>query len=350
MKLVWHADNLLEVDWLRDILGTLIDSEVADLECTCFDDETIHVVSSNWKPIPTYEAYFAECRRRCKKLVLFHASDEYFSSGNALYRHFDLVLRNFRTYLATGDGIITVPFGYANGTCHSPYKKSALERRYTWSFTGEVKASRVDMMAAMASFEGNLVTKTSSISDDHGNKLTKAEFDAILIDTVFSPCPMGNVILETWRLYESLELGCIPLIEKRPTHNYYRALLGDHPIPTFDNWRQARQFADSLYANKTALLALQQELNIWWETKKASVRDTVKAAIDGPSQAASLHRFAALPYNRHPMLYEPLRLTELLRHQSLASLRRRVMRPSGPLKRITRDSLRRSASKSPSQG
>jgi hypothetical protein len=40
------------------------------------------------------------------------------------------------------------------------------------------------------------------------------------------------------------------------------------------------------------------------------------------------------------MLYEPLRLAELLRHQSVASLRRRLMRPSGPLKRITREALR----------
>ncbi|MCB8882201.1 hypothetical protein ACELLULO517_18285 [Acidisoma cellulosilytica] len=340
MKLVWHANNLLEADWIRDLLGTLIDQEALDLDCSCFDDNTIHVVSSNWKPLPQYESYFAQCRSRCKTLILFHASDEYFSGGNALYRHFDLVLRNFRTYLTTGPGILSLPFGYSNGTRRSGDSKPAKERRYAWSFTGEIKASRIDMAAAMEGFGDNLFTRTASIDDAAGRKLSKAEFDAILSDTVFSPCPMGNVILETWRLYESLELGCIPLIERRPSLDYYRTLLGDHPVPTFASWRKARLFAETLYADKHSLAQLQTHIGDWWATEKGKLRATLQTAIAGPSQSAALNRFAALPHNRYPVLYEPLRLAELLRHQSTASLRRRLMRPTGPLKRITRDALR----------
>jgi hypothetical protein len=78
VKLVWHADNLLEVDWLRHVFGDLIEEECTDLKLTCFDDHSIHVVSSNWQPLPTYEEYFRERRARCSHLVLFHASDEWF--------------------------------------------------------------------------------------------------------------------------------------------------------------------------------------------------------------------------------------------------------------------------------
>lgn len=340
MKLVWHAEKLLEVDWIRDMLSGLVTEEATDLDCTSFDDDTIHVVSSNWKPLPAYEAYFAECRSRCRKIVLFHVSDEYFSGGYALYRHFDLVLRNFRTSLATGPGIITVPHGYSNTTRHGWPVKPATARRYSWSFTGEIKASRIDTVAAMQGFGNNLFTSTASIDDKQGRKLSKDEFDTILSETVFSPCPMGNVILETWRLYESLELGCIPLIERRPSLDYYRVLLGEHPIPTFASWREARRFAESLSADPPALLRLQSDIGVWWEAEKARRRAALKAAIEGPSQAAALGRFAALPHNRQPMVHEPLRLVELLRHQSFSSLRRRLMRPGGPLKRITREALR----------
>ena len=48
--------------WLRDVLGGLVDEECTDLDLTCFDDDCIHVVSSNWQPLPTYENYFRECR------------------------------------------------------------------------------------------------------------------------------------------------------------------------------------------------------------------------------------------------------------------------------------------------
>jgi hypothetical protein len=39
-------------------------------------------------------------------------------------------------------------------------------------------------------------------------------------------------------------------------------------------------------------------------------------------------------------LHEPLRLAELLRHQSGSSLLRRIRHPGGPLRRIARESLR----------
>jgi hypothetical protein len=47
--------------------------------------------------------------------MLFHASDEWFSGGYGLYRHFDAVIRNFATSLAKCDGISTIPEGYSNG-------------------------------------------------------------------------------------------------------------------------------------------------------------------------------------------------------------------------------------------
>lgn len=43
--------------------------------------------------------------------------------------------------------------------------------------------------------------------------------------------------------------------------------------------------------------------------------------------------------NRSPVLYEPLRLAELVGHQSNSSLRCRLADPFGPLQRILRDGL-----------
>jgi hypothetical protein len=340
VKLIWHADNLLEVDWLRHVFADLVDEECTDLNLTCFDDDSIHVVSSNWQPLPTYEEYFRKCRAACRHLVLFHASDEWLSGGYRLYRHFDAVFRNFATDLAKCKGIWTIPEGYANGTRTLCSIRPVTERQFAWSFTGEIKASRVDMASAFAGLEPNFLTGTTSIYQGGGMKLSKAEFDDVLENTIFSPCPMGNVILETWRLYESLEMGCIPIVETRSTLDYFTGLFGPHPIPSFRNWEAARRYAQDALADKSSLLRKQSEICGWWSDKKQEVRKRVRDAATGPSQRHELQRYAALARNRYPTLHEPLRLADLLRHQNSTSLMRRIARPSGPLKRIVRESLR----------
>jgi hypothetical protein len=335
MKLIWHKDNLVEGDWLRYIFGDLIEEECIDLKLTCFDDDSIHVVSGNSQPLPTYEDYFRECRTRCRHLVLYHASDEWFSGGYALYRHFDAVIRNYMTDLAKWDGIWTIPVGYANGTRTPRSVRPITERQYAWSFIGQLKTSRIDMTSAFAEFEPKfLATK------DGGRNLSKAEFNDTLENTVYLPCPMGNVILETLRLYESLEFGCIPLVENRPYLDYFTGLFGPHPIPTFQNWPAARHYAQGAFANKSALLRKQWEIRDWWITKKHNIRLQVRDAVTGPSQGPALQRYAALARNRYPTLYEPQRLAELLRHQTGTSLMRRLARPAGPLRRIAQESLR----------
>jgi hypothetical protein len=340
VKLVWHADNLLEVDWLRDVLGDLVEEECTDLDLACFDDDCIHVVSSNWQPLPAYEDYFRESRARCRRLVLLHTSDEWLSGGYALYRHFDAVIRNFATGLARHEGIWTIPEGYANGTRTAGSVRPITERPYVWSFTGEIKASRIDMASALAGLEPNFLTSTTSIHEDGGRKLSKAEFDDVLENTIFSPCPMGNVILETWRLYESLELGCIPIVETRASIDYFSGLFGPHPIPSFRSWQAARHYVQRALADKPSLLRKQLEVCEWWTAKKQEARRQVRDAATGPSRHAALQRYGALARNRHPILHEPLRLVELLRHQTGTSLMRRIKRPGGPLRRIARESLR----------
>jgi hypothetical protein len=340
VKLVWHADNLLEMDWLRDVLGDLIEGECIDLDLTCYDDDCIHVVGSNWQPLPAYEDYFRECRARCRRMVLLHTSDEWFSGGYALYRHFDAVIRNFATGLASHEGIWTIPEGYTNGTRTGGRLRPVTERRYAWSFTGEIKASRIEMASAFAGLEPHFLTGTTSIYKEGGQKLSKAEFDDVLENTIFSPCPMGNVILETWRFYESLERGCIPIIETRSLLDYFTRLLGPHPIPSFRSWRAARRYAQDALLDKSALLDKQLEVRDWWTVKKQVVRQQVREAATGSSRQAALRRYGALARNRYPALHESLRLAELLRHQTGTSLMQRVKRPVGPLKRIAREGFR----------
>ena len=337
VKLIWHTANLLEVDWIRDILDGIVEEEVTDLDSIRFDDGAIHVVSSNQRPLLSYGDYFRACRARCKHMVLFHASDEWFSGGYGVYQYFDLVVRCYRTNLADCRGILTVPLGYPNNGRATRAIQPAHERTYVWAFVGEIKASRYEMVAALEGLEPNLLMPTTSRRA--APKLGKAEFDGILAKAVFAPCPMGNVVLETWRLYESLEAGCIPIVKSRLTLDYFRELFGCHPLPTFRRWSDARRYAQAALADPAGLSRVQAEIQEWWIAQKAKLRSDVRKAISGPSQESALSEYGSLLRNRLTLIHEPLRLVQLLRHQNGGSLRHRLLRPIGPLKRILRESV-----------
>jgi hypothetical protein len=331
MLLIWHADDLVEQDWLRFLFDDLIEQEVLDLDFARFDDNSIHVVSSNESPLPACKPYFEKLRARCKNIVLVHVSDEYFSGGYQAYKYFDLAIRWNHTYMASHPGILTVPLGYPNRTGNSV--RPLDQRQYVWSFVGEIKSSRIAMAAAFNGFTPQFLTDSLVPNC----KLTKSQFDAVLEDTVFAPCPMGNVTIDTGRIYESLEFGCIPLVELRLGLDYYKNLFGPNPLPAFRNWTDARRFAEATFNDKAALMRLQAEIRNWWTSYKTDIRAQVRANITGPSQNAALQHYGALLRNRTTFLHQPLRVVELLRHQTVNSLMRRLARPGGPIRRIVRD-------------
>jgi hypothetical protein len=337
MDLVWHVDDCAERDWLRFLLGDVVDAEIVDPDLTYDGADAIHVVSTNLAPLRAMEPYFERRRRAARRLVLVHLSDEWFSGGYRAYRHFDAVIRTHRTHLAQAIGILTVPLGYPNATRTDAPVQPAAERRLAWSFVGEMKASRHEMAGAMRRVEPYALVDTAGMPEDE--RPPKADFDAMLADSSFAPCPMGNVMLETWRLYEALELGCIPLVERRATLDYYAGLFGTHPLPTFGSWRSAADASSALLADPDALDGLQRTVSAWWEGEKVRARDRVTAHVAGPSHRESLRRFARRPANRSPVLFEALRLAELLRHQSAASLGRRLLRPGAIVRRLRRDSF-----------
>ena len=111
--------------------------------------------------------------------------------------------------------------------------------------------------------------------------------------------------------------------------NFYRIALQGSPV-----------CSSAVMVDKEALLRKQQEIYGWWQAHKAAVKGSVEALLSGPSHRAALGEYARMTRNRIPLAHEALRLGELLRHQSAASIRRRLANPVGPVKRIWRESLK----------
>jgi hypothetical protein len=101
------------------------------------------------------------------------------------------------------------------------------------------------------------------------DQLPKEEYDSILEKTWFVPCPRGQNA-ETFRFYEALEAGAIPLLietdETRAFVTYIRQKLN---IPVGSSWAHVKQILKSLLENPEALNhyshSVQQDWKRWKE-------------------------------------------------------------------------------------
>lgn len=128
---------------------------------------------------------------------------------------------------------------------------------------------------------------------------------------------MGNVNLETWRLYEALEAGCIPIVESRLAMRYYDKLFPEFPVPQVRRWRQASRLIDRLLGDPSALQAKQSEIARWWQAEKIGLRAEVTRIVDQCF-------FGGTASTKMSRLVRPIAWLEMLRHQSPASATRRI--------------------------
>ena len=139
------------------------------------------------------------------------------------------------------------------------------------------------MLPALQAIRGaHFVRKTESfaVALEHFDNSTIG----IYKNAIFVPNPKGNWNPECHRLYDAMEWGCIPLIKRYSDteyhENYHDKLLGNHPIPTFDDWKDAGEFAAELHTKKGSLNALQAQVFAWWQKYKNELQVRVAGKLD----------------------------------------------------------------------
>jgi Exostosin family len=192
------------------------------------------------------------------------------------------------------------------------------QRPYLWSFAGVLKASRFEMVKALREVGPNYIHAIPT----KDQRIAKARYLELLEHSTFAPCPMGNVIMESHRLYESLEAGCIPILERRSFVHYHERLLRDPPLIFVRSWREARQKMLALAEDHTKLDLLQRKMYEWWLDFKKDLKTRVTALADmGFSQRGTpgvrVRPVAVIPGWHY---------AEMLRHQSATALLWRVQR------------------------
>jgi len=151
-----------------------------------------------------------------------------------------------------------------------------------WSFAGSLdRPGRADALQALerlTPFEKQTKRTFGDISPLQGSAYTDQ-----LLKTKFVPALTGFWSLESFRLYEALEAGCIPIYvpSEGKLGDEYTTVLGKSPLLAIPSWAQAPQLIEQLSKNPAVMEQHRQELQKWWSAKKQSLRTVLSSLLSG---------------------------------------------------------------------
>ena len=286
---IWYfttdqQNKFLEREWLEEIIGKPVEfmaygqPEIAMLQKVNF------LLIQKWFPVQQMVIEKLDAlQKENKPAVLIHLSDEQCNDDLSIYDHpaVKLVIRNYiRKDAPSSNKIITIPLGYVkNRSLKGKFKKLS-DRKLTWSFAGSVdKPSRVEMLQTLSEIEPNLMKLLPTWKQPQPEEAD--EYIKSLEDSKFIPCARGQNY-ETFRLYEALEAGCIPICIGEPSgeHDCYNKLIGDKAILIVQDWSTAKSMIQQLNNNPQALNQIQDNLVKYWINHKANITAHMLAALE----------------------------------------------------------------------
>jgi len=253
--------------WIYEILKKTKYNIIHSLKHLEKDDVLIIVDSS----VEEKNELYTKLNLICSKIFLFHLGDEFgFHNLLPVYDNCSNIFRPFcSSKYFNNEKVKCIPIGYKSGVL---YKKES-NRKYKWAFTGTPhKTSRQDLLFQFSNIEPFFCHKTEKF--DRKN-ISVDQMNDILSSTEFIPCPYGFFHPETYRVFEALECGCIPIVES--AYDYYDRILPNNPFIKINIWKEAKPILEEW--NKDQIKKKSEECVAWWAKQKNDLQDFIKDKI-----------------------------------------------------------------------
>ncbi len=206
------------------------------------------------------------------KYSLIHLSDETLTDPLDHYEDADIILRSYFNPKIKYSNCFTIPVGFQNG--YQDSVKHHLEKKYIWSFLGQIYSTRKNMLNNMSYFKPSFLHITEKFMS--GKSIPSLEAKKIYKDTIFAPCPFGFINPDTFRVMEVLESGCIPIVKKMLFVDYNKYIFGDHPFIVINDWNKINKTIDYYISNPIELEKKQKEVSEWYEVFKIELSKDIE--------------------------------------------------------------------------
>lgn len=221
--------------------------------------------------------YNAYLQKYTRPFVAIHLSDETLGDDISFYslplcRH---VFRNYWHPIASNlANVTTFGLGYKTGFCDSLSLQSYNSRQYIWCFAGNIhNEQRAKFIEPFLKLQPHFCHVTyDKFNSSHG--LDVCSYRSMMEQSMFALCPIGHGNIDTFRLYEAMEAGAIPvavsMTDVQP-YDYWGLLFGTNDIPFVRG-----SGPDEVYAEVLRLVAdyqrISEKVRIFWANAKEKWR------------------------------------------------------------------------------
>ena len=284
MKLLWNTNKNINSFWgnyhfinSTSWIYTIVEQakyEIIDHVSKIDEKDQLIIIDSQ---LSIKKELYEKLSKKCSSIYLIHLGDEGGTEDtNLIYNYCKHVWRTFGLpKYFNNDKITCIPIGYKSGPNFQ--NKEILKRKFLWSFMGTIHgASRYDLIHQNENLKPHFINKTSSFAS--GESLDTEKYYGILHDSIFIMVPHGYLHPESYRLYEALESGCVPIIEN--PHNFYNNFLPKNPLIKINLWKESSEIIKKLFNDKNKLKEKSDEINLWWKNYKKNLQNQFKSKID----------------------------------------------------------------------
>ncbi len=218
LTLVWQIspDAVLETDWIVELFertGHRVET-VVDLHHRWIGPGAVVVTDGNARDGIEMRDYLARFRALGLPVAVFHVGDEFARKPVDFYPQAEFVLRQcWRPEVMDAPNVVFVPLGHKKGFREHVEARPIAQRRYQWVFAGctSGRLSRRAMAWYAKRIPGGLLSESSVFNDS--STLSFPDYVKLLCDAKYALAPAGNRLVETYRLYEAMNAGAIPVVE-----------------------------------------------------------------------------------------------------------------------------------------
>jgi len=268
MNYAWGLYHKKNSDkWIYEILKKIEYSIIED-ETQLEKEDTLIIIDSS---VEKKVEFYVRLRLICSKIFLIHLGDETSEpDASTVYQNCEHVWRTFcsNKYFQS-EKVTCIPIGYKSGVLNL----NRNNRKYKWAFVGTPhKSSRHDLLFQLSEIKPSYCHKTKKFDQ---KIIPVDEMTEVLCSTEFLPCPNGFFHPETYRVYEALECGCIPIVEN--AYKYYDRLFPNNPFLKVDMWANVKNIIKNWKQDQ--ITKKRNECKNWWNNLKNKLQESIKEKI-----------------------------------------------------------------------
>lgn len=280
INLIWQTtegdQTSFELEYITKVLFSKVNHE------RIFDDGSLKTVLNNsviiYSSIRGYVSqeflsYLNQFVEKNYTFYLLHLSNE---RPEDPCKHYSLAKHVFRNYYSPEmekENVTFIPLGFKSGFLNKDKEVlECSEKSISVCFIGQPKSDRNELIQVLEKIDSSFVHKTNSWNCP--TSLSPQECIEIYKKSKYAPCPMGWIHPDSFRISESLEWGCVPIIKRHNGEDYFQHIFPGHPMPVVSSWEEVELVVKEEYCS------LRNKVQEWYLRYIEDLKEKIKNKLE----------------------------------------------------------------------